>query len=102
MPIPGIGPPGWSPPMPGGKLMIPTHRILQRDTNQFSKLSSFSQSLRVFARDLNSEKMQNDTCGGHDVSYVFTIVDPTYVNTIVTVLIDYWKETIEGKRDQLT
>jgi hypothetical protein len=56
----------------------------------------------VFARDLNSEKMQNDTCGGHDVSYVLTIVDPTYVNTIVTVLIDYWKETIEGKRDQLT
>jgi hypothetical protein len=53
MPMPGIGPPGWSPPMPGGKLMIPTHRILQRDTHKISKLlvSSFSQSLRVFARD---------------------------------------------------
>jgi hypothetical protein len=36
------------------------------------------------------------------VSYVYTNVDPTYVNTIVTTSIDYWKETIEVKKGTLS
>jgi hypothetical protein len=47
---------------------------------------------------VRGNSLKNQGTRKHDVSYVYTYVDPTYVNTIVTTSIDYWKETIEVKK----